>query len=188
MMIFRKRGKATYNAITTSVEKDHDIWLIISITIGIIGLLFLVLYSSIQLRSAGQAAGQAGDFYFSTCKQSGWANGGTYYLTKNLGSVDAGSSGDCIDITGNDIVLNCMGHSIIGNKTQSSDGIQVRGLNNVVKNCKISDFYNGIVVKTGDTNHQILNNIIKNNSLAGIFLLTVDDIQIKNNRLSGNLR
>ena len=155
-------NKPSYHA-HFSVKKpsldQHKVWLNISIGIAVLIVFVLVFYAS-QGTGVGKASGQAGDFYFATCKKSDWANGGTYYLTKNLGPPDADAGGDCIVITGNNIVLNCLGHSITGNKIAKSDAIRVKGLNNIVKNCPIANFYNGIVVETGKTNHLATNNYI----------------------------
>ena len=47
-----------------------------------------------------------------------------------------------INISANNIVLDCAGHSITG--SGSGYGIYLSGNNSVIKNCKISGFQNGV--------------------------------------------
>ncbi len=99
---------------------------------------------------------------------------GEYILSQNITDSSA-----CLNITSDDIILDCQGHSITG--TGSSYGIKVYGEMNgvIISNCVIRDFYKGIDLN--GTNTSIFSNIIKNNTY-GIYITGIDNL-IYNNYL-----
>ncbi|MFH1828468.1 MAG: NosD domain-containing protein, partial [Nanoarchaeota archaeon] len=118
---------------------------------------------------------------------SGGINKDNYPLVDPNGSCPGGSSGwsvntnlnedfqsdalgECFALTGDNIVLDCQGHSITGiNGTEDHQrGIEIVSQNNVtIKNCIISNFTWGIYVRNSN-NITLLNNIVQDNYRAGI--------------------
>ena len=104
---------------------------------------------------------------------------GEYELT-----VDIIDSTDtvCIDIQANDVVLDCQGHNVDGNN--SGNGIRIfrspkENSNVVIKNCVVTDWYNGIYLINAD-NNTILNNTANNNTYG------IHQGNSNNNFISGN--
>jgi len=84
---------------------------------------------------------------------------GVYTLTQNITTTDT-----CINITSNDIILNCDGFSLIG--TASINGINVINTTNAtIKNCYVLSFANGIIL-TGVSASNISNNTVYYNTLG----------------------
>lgn len=116
----------------------------------------------------------------SDCKRSGWASGGNYTLTRDLAKTDLKAKGNCLLIDVDDITLDCQGHSIVGNQTLLSSGIDVRGKNILVKNCEVDGFHAGIFLY--GSGNSLIGNTLRNNSFSGIWLYQdiQDNIIIKN--------
>jgi len=121
----------------------------------------------------------------SGCSILNQANG-LYTLANNLnvGSLSA----DCINITANNVTLDCKGHSINGTWSSSLYFLISSSKNNsVIKNCNLSGaegmFFNKV------TNGQIFNNSINTNTYnGGIYLLYSTGINIsKNSFPDGNI-
>ena len=92
------------------------------------------------------------------CNQSGKTyefDGGTYYFNGT-------SSGGAIQITNDNIVLNCNNSILIGNNSASSKSIYIHLRNNVsVRNCEVRNHYYGVFLSY--TNNSYLENITSKN-------------------------
>ena len=113
---------------------------------------------------------------------------GEYNLTVNIiNSTDT----VCIDITANDVVLDCQGNMIDGfEKTYGTYGIRVsrpsqENTNVTIKNCYVRDWQNGIYLVNAD-NNLILNNTANSNT-RGIYPAISDKNTLINNTANGNL-
>ena len=105
------------------------------------------------------------------------SSSGSYVLSQNISS-----SGDCVSIESNDVVLDCQGYSITGD--DSGIGINVSSSSNVtIRNCSISNFYDGIYMNSTD-NISILDNDIGNVSNFPIEAVTsLSNVNIIGNKL-----
>ncbi|HJX51022.1 MAG TPA: NosD domain-containing protein [Candidatus Nanoarchaeia archaeon] len=100
-------------------------------------------------------------------------------LNKDLNDCE----GVGLNITANNVILDCNGHSIIGNKT--SYGIYSAYKNNLtIKNCIISNFTDGIYLSYA-SNSTLYNNILKNNTI-GMIVLGSSNINITKNTANNN--
>jgi parallel beta-helix repeat protein len=101
---------------------------------------------------------------------------------------DLKCAGQGITLAGDNIVLDCQGHSINGSSTviDSGDGIDVLSYDNaVIKNCVISNFSSGIYVNSS-SNTQIVNNTLHITRI-GINVQQSSSIQIVNNTESSDV-
>jgi parallel beta-helix repeat protein len=81
---------------------------------------------------------------------------------------DLTSTGTCLTIKADNIVLDCAGHSITGAGT--GYGIYLNGRTGVtVKNCNIKNFYSGITIHWSSFIN-LTNNVVNGNSYFGIVL------------------
>ncbi len=92
---------------------------------------------------------------------------------------------DCINngliIGANNIELNCNGHKIDGTFKGGSKGVDINGKNGVIiKNCKITDFSNGISLEHSNGSY-FEGNVFENNDFSGIYIERGSDNKIKNN-------
>jgi hypothetical protein len=130
----------------------------------------------------GYKAMQAGgcDYNLSTCNTSGWVANKIYCLTTDLLNV----SGDCMSIDADNVTLDCQGHTIIGDTTTGTEGIQAWYAGNVtVHNCTIKNFYTGI--RFWDTNGGIAsNNVIENSSGNGISVSASRNVALMHNLIN----
>jgi parallel beta-helix repeat protein len=79
---------------------------------------------------------------------------------------------DGLIIEGNNIVLDCNGHTIQGADNEHGTGVFFQGYNNItVKNCYIKDFNTGIEANTANEN-SIFNNNVNNSNWFGIRITT----------------
>ncbi len=90
----------------------------------------------------------------------------TYILTQDINT----SEDSCINISANNIVLDCRWHKISGNK--NGTGIEIKGNNVFIENCVIENFEEGVLVNVNDTT--IYCNLIQNNSCG--LALKGDDV------------
>ncbi|MDI6826301.1 MAG: NosD domain-containing protein [Candidatus Aenigmarchaeota archaeon] len=117
--------------------------------------------------------------------------GETYYLTADI----MNSATTCMNITANDIVLDCQGHTIDGLRTDGTVGIQVyrtlsQNTNVTIKNCIVTEWSTGIYFYNASSN-QIINTISNNSLKYGILLYTkysMTDIKIINVTTNSNDR
>ncbi|GEM_PF-3266189 len=112
------------------------------------------------------------------------ANGVTYYLVNDI--IDS-SAARCIEITATNVTLDCQGHVIDGIDAVDSYGIYHSSATdidakNVIKNCVVRDWYNGIYFRKSH-NNTVTNSIIISNSY-GIRLNSVSSARIYNNLLN----
>lgn len=99
--------------------------------------------------------------------QSLTSTGEHYQLTKDIN----GNLLTCINISANNITLDCQNHQIIGTGETYSRGVYNEGYDNVkIKNCIISKFDYGIYFKSGASNGEITQNTIYENNDDGILL------------------
>jgi parallel beta-helix repeat protein len=85
-------------------------------------------------------------------------------LTSDLGPC----AGNGLVIGSDNITLDCGGHAVTGT-AHSSYGIEIMNLSNViVKNCLLSNFYNGILVN-GGAGVVLSDNVARNNSAEGFY-------------------
>ncbi|HLC51401.1 MAG TPA: right-handed parallel beta-helix repeat-containing protein [archaeon] len=106
--------------------------------------------------------------------------GTTYNLTASI-SNQGGRA--CMNITANNVVLDCGGYTIDGADTSSSRGVNVsRAINATVRNCILNDWYDGIYI--GATNNSLFeNNSITSGTNSGIWTETAsfNNTIIRNN-------
>jgi len=124
------------------------------------------------------------------CNVHGYWDGSTCVLTENLSET--------VEISANNIVLDCDGHSITGNNTPGSSGIYIYNKNNIiVKNCNVNEFHYGFFIKSS-FNIIIINNTASYNfyeiiegsrkvrSGWGLYLDSVHDSAFLNNKVHHN--
>ena len=112
---------------------------------------------------------------------------GTYYLTADI--INSGNT-ICLDITANNVVLDCRGHTIDGILTQNTYGIQVKrssstNTNVIIKNCVSTNWDYGIYLKYAN-NNVITDNTANSNRKGGIYLHLAENNTIKNNIANEN--
>jgi len=116
--------------------------------------------------------------------EEGWQPGTTYVLTEDL-QVDANLY-DCFTIhvhTGQNaeysaITLDCQGHSIVGNN--GGKGIFLNGvIGATVKNCNVTNFYDGIS-SISSSNSNLIDNVVSQNRRSGIWLSSYHNNLINN--------
>ena len=92
-----------------------------------------------------------------------------------------------LEITENNIALDCNGYNILGNKT--GHGIYLNGKENVtIKNCNVNNFSGGVFLSYYSSNNTIMGNNFSNN-FAGIALSSFSSANlITNNNISENKR
>ena len=90
---------------------------------------------------------------------------GEYYLANDIYTQDVW---ECIGITSDNVVLDCQGHIIDGNFSQSSTyGIDVRGANITIKNCVVNGWLFGIYI-VSSSNVEVLNVYINGSGNVGL--------------------
>jgi len=97
--------------------------------------------------------------------------GATYYLTADTDTYYFIPSSPglyaCMDITADNVILDCQGHLIDGNDTQFTYGVHVDQHNNVtVKNCILSDWYDPIFLRY--TNYSTFINNTAHSNMDGL--------------------
>ena len=118
----------------------------------------------------------------STCTSLNTA-GATYILTADI--TNSGAS-KCMNITAEDITLDCQGHTIDGTDAGGSYGVYSNQYNTTVKNCVITNWEMGICYE-GSNNGLIQNNTINSNSVwAAIYLASSSNTRITNNTANSN--
>ena len=110
--------------------------------------------------------------------------GSTIIQNINL-TQDIACAGTALEISADNIVLDCNGHSIIGDGIGVDIGINIQQRNNViVKNCTIKNFYFGIRENLANSN-QFINNKIENN-FNGISTSYSQNVLIQENKIINN--
>ena len=99
----------------------------------------------------------AGDIYYIDNCAILNVSGATYYLTTDI--IDS-SATTCMNITAENVTLDCQGHKIDGKDRISTIGIYSNQSNTTVRNCLVTDWVEGIVFKGSN------NGIIENTMLC----------------------
>jgi parallel beta-helix repeat protein len=112
-----------------------------------------------------------------------------YNLTTNLFGVQSGQS-YCIDVTANNITLDCKGYSINGTTSGTTQGIWIGDYGNItIKNCNVRNYTSGLRIDDTDYgNSLIINNTFNNNTREGILANLGSNELIANNTAYGNTR
>ena len=108
---------------------------------------------------------------FCVCEVNAYTDGGTYWGCSNCSDCEAAlqdngysevrltaninnHAGTCIDNPANfsNKTFDCQGHTIDGDDSGSDYGIYLYGKSgNIIKNCVITDFYDGIFLNSSST-------------------------------------
>ncbi len=94
---------------------------------------------------------------------------GIYNLTQDI--IDSSAS-TCLDITANNVILDCGGHKIDGKDIYNSYGIKIyrssqQATNITIKNCVVTDWFDGIYLENSNENE--LKNITSNSNYRGLY-------------------
>ncbi|MFH1306561.1 MAG: right-handed parallel beta-helix repeat-containing protein, partial [Candidatus Micrarchaeota archaeon] len=125
----------------------------------------------------------------SACKNLSTPNS-VYSLTQDISSTGT----TCINITAENVTLNCSGYKITGDNTTSTAGVNTSKYNTSVKNCIILNFSTGIYIDGDGADYaNITNNTINityetscsssNGKCNAIFLTGADNSEVKKNRV-----
>jgi hypothetical protein len=104
-----------------------------------------------------------------------------YYLNNSFSA-----SGTCLNVKANNVTLDCAGFSITGDGIGFDDGISFSGDYNdvTIKNCNISNFYNGIYTAQSTSGFYITNSYISA-STEGVLLNNKQNVLILNSTILG---
>ncbi|ODS42476.1 MAG: hypothetical protein MSIBF_03930 [Candidatus Altiarchaeales archaeon IMC4] len=105
------------------------------------------------------------------------------YSTVYLNASVSDYNGTCVTFGANDIVFDCQGNSINGTENIHSFGIYQKNRDrNIIKNCIIHKFGDGIRLMESSDNNVLNNNTISNNGI-GVFIY----FNCYNNNITNNL-
>ncbi|MEM7819046.1 MAG: right-handed parallel beta-helix repeat-containing protein, partial [Candidatus Aenigmatarchaeota archaeon] len=124
--------------------------------------------------------------YISSCSDLTQPN--TYYCLNQ--SILDSSSTVCINISANNIILDCLGNTIDGTDASSTYGINIsrsssQVTNITIKNCIVTDWTYGIYLYQSQ-NNTLTNNTAISNSYTGILLYSSSNNIIANNTAISN--
>ncbi|VVB57863.1 Right handed beta helix region [Candidatus Anstonella stagnisolia] len=127
--------------------------------------------------SDGDSFGDSGSAYpYTSATSSRWVGSGTDYgpmyanttapyacmvldiagQTYNVVSdITASGAGACFNVTAQNVILNCNGHTITGDNSSNSYGVFSSKLNTTITNCNINNFGTGIWLENGASNGTI---------------------------------
>jgi len=97
---------------------------------------------------------------------------------------DITTSGTCFTINSDDVIFDCQNHSITQSNVGNWDGFYLNATNITVKNCRIFDFSNGILVTENSGLILISNNYIRSKFAIGVIAPDKSDFRIINNTLN----
>jgi parallel beta-helix repeat protein len=121
------------------------------------------------------------DTYLTDCAELN-VTGETYYLTTDIINSPAST---CMDITADNIVLDCQGHTIDGVDSAPTYGIHAPTTTNItIKNCVMTDWWNGIFLSTSSS--VTLSNITSNSNYRGIYLNSAGSNNVINTTTNAN--
>jgi len=122
--------------------------------------------------------------------------GATYNLTKDITNSDASP---CMNITAQNVILDCQGNIIDRNDTYGGDGIHSNQFNTTIKNCVLTDWNYGITytanngtiqnvssinntygIHLDSSNYNTLTNIIVNNNTYPVYLINSENNKLTN--------
>jgi len=106
------------------------------------------------------------DTYINSCQELN-ISGETYYLTQDIINYSPYPPPYvCMNITANNIVLDCQGYTIDGVSESNTEGIYAFNRNNItVKNCIVSDFVLAIDFGSNSYYCQVINSVAKTDAL-----------------------
>ncbi|NOQ55510.1 MAG: hypothetical protein GQ477_01750 [Nanohaloarchaea archaeon] len=121
--------------------------------------------------------------YISTCSNLN-TTGATYYLTQNISNSTAIN---CMNISANNVTLDCQGHTIDGNSTIYTRGVYIyresaTNTNTTIKNCIITDWYRGVYLINAKNN--TMTNNTANDNTYGFCMDSGSDNTLTNNTAS----
>jgi parallel beta-helix repeat protein len=126
------------------------------------------------------------DTYLTDCAELN-VTGETYYLTQDIINSTATT---CMNISANNVIFDCQGHTIDGTDTSDTYGIYVyrspaTTTNITIKNCVMTDWNVGIYLDSSNSNN--LSNITANsNSEYGIYLTYSNSSTLSNITANSN--
>jgi parallel beta-helix repeat protein len=126
--------------------------------------------------------------YYGECKTGGLESGariseaGDYYIYNNL-TLEL--DGVCIGVSGDNILIDCLGHQINGGGTNNSAGFYLNGNNITIQNCSVVGMLGGGegVYSISSNSTRILSSRFLNNSY-GVYLLDSGKNEIYGNVFS----
>ncbi len=116
--------------------------------------------------------------------------GNTYTLTASFTNNTVTANRACINITANNITFNCQGYNIDSNDTSNTYGIHIArtsitDTNITVKNCNVTNWYNGIYLYNA-RNNTLANNTANSNGDSGIYFVGSSNNNLTNNAANSN--
>lgn len=107
-------------------------------------------------------------------------SGATYYLTQDI--LDYPNS-TCIEITANNVTLDCQNHIIDGIDIQDSKGIYIRASGTRIVNCVVSDWYFGVYFSS---NYNRIENVSAKSNYDAFYLPVSSYNRITLSNVMGN--
>ena len=137
--------------------------------------------------------GETEDYYvelFDPCSCNSCADCEAKINSGNCSTVtlanDINISGNCIEFTTDNVVLDCLEHSIQCSDSGSGVIIASGYTGNTVQNCNIHNCNNGIYIGNSANNNNILGNTISNSDWQGIYLSYASYAVIDDNEVYSN--
>ena len=121
-------------------------------------------------------------------------DGATYILTEDIIDADVGAGGSCMNISGNNITLDCQGHIIDGifyGNSEVTYGVNIvresiTNTNITLKNCNISEWYYGC--KFVKANNNTIQNTTSNSNRMGCHFRSSSSNHIMNSTMNFNVQ
>ena len=109
---------------------------------------------------------------------------GQYYLQDDI--LDSGES-QCITVSADNVLIDCMGHTIDGVGTGNSAGFTIESVNNVtVRHCKVKNW--GYAISSSSVDGMILfDNELYDNTRNGILMDNIDNVFLINSSIHNNV-
>jgi parallel beta-helix repeat protein len=99
----------------------------------------------------------------------------TYYLTADITNSESSS---CMNITANDVTLDCQGHTIDGKDTLNTYGIYSGQSGTIINNCTLTDWHKGAYFSS--SNNCLVNNTATSSNTFGVYVGDSNSITIEN--------
>ena len=154
--------------------KNH--WLAFQIILGLLGLILAVYFfvHEPEVLLAPMEISECGELTEPNTE---------YFLISNVVNNDLEEA--CINITAENVTLDCQGHSIISESSVS--GVYSNKFNSTVKNCNIDMGSAGFGIGLFDSNYSYVFNNNLSNQGAGIFVEYSYNLAVYNNSIHSNL-
>jgi len=127
-------------------------------------LYFILLFSALFFTFFFNSTLSEASIYIDNCTLLDTPNE-AYFLTQDI--LDSNNV-TCMNITVNNVTLDCQGHLIDGKDYVDSKGIYTQNTNVTIKNCNISDWYYGINFLNNNGN--VIENVTLLSNSYGIYL------------------